>query len=144
MATTSIKTALPSNVNEAALIQILHSHQNIIDALAPGNTAAVIVSGDASTIGSPTMYNVTAPTPVGTTQTYPLTITNLADGIDTFVQPKPPVGKLEIKSKWRVANGQLTEDVDIDGNFMTKRMAKSTCESKHPKQHVVLFEKASA
>jgi hypothetical protein len=121
MATASVHTTIPSSVNEAALIQILHTHQNIIDALAPGNTSASVVSGDATQLGSPTLYNVTAPTPVGTTQTYPLTITNLADGIDTFVQPKPPVGKLEIKSKWRVANGKLTEDVDIDGNFMTKR-----------------------
>ena len=70
MATTSVHTKIPSGVDEAALIQILHSHKNIIDALAPGNSAA---------------------------------------------------GKLEIKSKWRVANGQLTEDVEIDGNFMTKR-----------------------
>ena len=121
MATTSVHTKIPSGVDEAALIQILHSRKNIIDALAPGNSAATIVSGDPSTIGSPTQYAITAPTPVGTTQTYPLTITNVADGIDTFVQPKPPVGKLEIKSKWRVANGQLTEDVEIDGNFMTKR-----------------------
>jgi hypothetical protein len=121
MATTCVKTAVPSNVNEAALIQILHTHKNIIDALAPGNSAATVVSGDPSAIGTPTQYSITAPTPVGTTQTYPLTITNVADGIDTFVQPKPPVGKLEIKSRWRVANGQLTEDVEIDGNFMTKR-----------------------
>lgn len=64
--------------------------------------------------------SVTAPTPVGTS-TYPLTITNLADGIDTLVQPKPPVGKLEIKAKWRVAEGQLREDVEIEGNFLTKR-----------------------
>ena len=48
------------------------------DALAPGNSAATIVSGDPSTIGSPTQYSITAPTPVGTTQTYPLTITNVA------------------------------------------------------------------
>jgi hypothetical protein len=121
MTTTCVKTAVPSNVNEAALIQILHSHKNIIDALAPGNSAATVVSGDPSAIGTPTQYSITAPTPIGTTQTYPLTITNVTDGIDTFVQPKPPVGKLEIKSRWRVANGQLTEDVEIDGNFMTKR-----------------------
>lgn len=120
MATTSVKTAIPSNVTEASLIQTLHDHQSIIDALAPGNTATKLISGDPAIIGQPTEYSVTAPTPVGTS-TYPLTITNVADGVDTLVQPKPPVGKLEIKAKWRVANGQLTEDVEIDGNFMTKR-----------------------
>lgn len=120
MATTSVKTAIPSNVTEASLIQTLHDHQSIIDALAPGNTATKLISGDPAIIGQPTEYSVTAPTPVGTS-TYPLTITNVADGVDTLVQPKPPVGKLEIKAKWRVAKGQLTEDVEIDGNFMTKR-----------------------
>jgi hypothetical protein len=121
MATTSVKTSLPPNVTEASLIQTLYHHQYIIDALAPGNTSAKIISGDPAAIGTPTEYSVTAPTPIGTTQTYPLTITNVSDGIDTFVRPKPPVGKLEIKTKWRVANGQLTEDVEIDGNFMTNR-----------------------
>lgn len=120
MATTSVKTSIPSNVSEASLVRTLHNHQSIINALAPGNTAATIISGDPASIGSPTQYNITAPTPVGQS-TYPLTITNVADGVDTLVQPKPPVGKLEIKAKWRVANGQLTEDVEIDGNFMTKR-----------------------
>lgn len=120
MATTSVKTSIPPNVTEASLIKTLHDHNSIINALAPGNTAAELVSGDPAAIGTPTVYSVTAPTPVGTS-TYPLTITNVPDGVDTLVQPKPPVGKLEIKAKWRVAKGQLVEDVEIDGNFMTKR-----------------------
>lgn len=120
MATTSVKTSIPSHVSEASLIQTLHHHQSIIDALAPGSTSSTLVSGAPDAIGTPCVYSVTAPTPVGTS-TYPLTITNLADGVDTLVQPKPPVGKLEIKAKWRVAGGQLREDVEIEGNFMTKR-----------------------
>ena len=84
------------------------------------HTAAELVSGDPAVLGKPTVYSITAPTPVGTS-TYPLTITNVPGGVDTLVQPKPPVGKLEIKAKWRVAKGMLTEDVEIEGNFMTKR-----------------------
>jgi hypothetical protein len=121
MATTSIQTPLPSNITTASLIQTLHDHQSIIDALAPGNTATKLISGDAAALGTPTEYSVTSPTPVGTA-TYPLVITNLAEGVDTLVQPKPPVGKLEIRAKWRVAGGKLTEDVEIDGNFVTKRL----------------------
>lgn len=124
MATTSVVTSIPSHVSEASLIQALHDHVNIINALAPGNTAQTLVSGDAAMNGTPCLYDITAPTPVGTA-TYPLTITNLADGVDTLAQPKPPVGKLEIKAKWRVENGQLREDVVIEGNFVTKRSVSS-------------------
>ena len=165
MATACIKTPIPSQVTAASLIQILHDHQPIIDALAPGNTASKLMSGDPAAMGTPCVYNITAPTPIGTS-TYPLTITNLLGGVDTLVQPKPPVGKLEIRAKWRVANGELKEDVEIDGNFVTKRfvlltvprqrilgssdevltyiyrMAKGNVEKNHPGQHGVLIEKA--
>ncbi|KAM0722608.1 hypothetical protein Q7P37_002049 [Cladosporium fusiforme] len=142
MATTSVVTSVPSHVSEASLIKALHDHANIIDALAPGNTAQTLISGDPLYIGTPCVYNITAPTPVGTS-TYPLTITNLADGVDTLAQPKPPVGKLEIKAKWRVAKGHLREDVVIDGNFMTKRMAKGNVEKNHPGKHGELMQKAA-
>jgi len=121
MATSCIKTPIPSNITPTSLIQILHNHQPIIDALAPGNTAFKLESGDPAAMGSPCVYSITAPTPMGTS-TYPLTITNLLGGVDTLVQPKPPVGKLEIRAKWRVANGELREDVEIEGNFVTKRL----------------------
>ena len=121
MATSCIKTPIPSNITPTSLIQILHNHQPIIDALAPGNTTFKLESGDPAAMGSPCVYSITAPTPMGTS-TYPLTITNLLGGVDTLVQPKPPVGKLEIRAKWRVANGELREDVEIEGNFVTKRL----------------------
>jgi hypothetical protein len=120
MATTSIKTPIPAHITPASLIQILHNHQPIIDALAPGNTASKLTSGDPAAMGTPCVYIITAPTPIGTS-TYPLTITNLLDGVDTLVQPKPPVGKLEIRAKWRVAGGELREEVEIEGNFVTRR-----------------------
>lgn len=126
MATTSVLTPIPPNVTEASLLKTLHDHANIIDALAPGNTAQELLSGDPLFIGTPCVYNITAPTPVGMS-TYPLTITNLADGVDTLAQPKPPVGKLEIRAKWRVGKEGLREDVVIDGNFVTKRLVSRFC-----------------
>lgn len=119
MATTNVTTPLANGVTPERLIEVLHDHKAMIDALAPGNTDAQLVSGDPVGTG-PVVYNVTAPTPMGKS-TYPLTITNVADGADTLVQPKPPVGKLEIRAKWRVMDGKLKEDVEIDGNFMTKK-----------------------
>jgi hypothetical protein len=40
------------------------------------------------------------------------------DGINSLVNAKPPVGTLTIAGKWRVANGALVEEVEIDGNFV--------------------------
>ena len=116
----SIVTPLAAGVDPAALIEVLHDHTAMIDALAPGNTDAQLISGDPSSDSGPCVYSVTAPTPMGKS-TYPLTITNTADGADTLVQPKPPVGKLEIRAKWTVGGGNLSEEVVIDGNFMTKK-----------------------
>ena len=120
MATLTIKTPLTPGLSPDALVHVLHDHETIIKTLAPAVKKHELVSGDASGSG-PCVYNVTAPTPVGTEQTYPLTITNVADGIDTLVQPKPPMGKLEIAGKWRVDGSHLTETVEIDGNFVTKK-----------------------
>lgn len=115
----NVTTPLPAELDPQAVIGILHDHTAMINALAPGNTDAQLISGEPSG-NEPCVYHVTAPTPMGKS-TYPLTITNVADGADTLVQPKPPVGKLEIRGKWRVAGGKLTESVEIDGNFMTKK-----------------------
>lgn len=49
---------------------------------------------------------------------------------------------LTIAGQWRVADGQLIEDVEIDGNFMMKKMAKGNVEKTHPEQHTKLIEAA--
>jgi hypothetical protein len=54
------------------------------------------------------------------------------------------VGVLTISGKWRVKNGELSEEVDIDANFMMKKVAKSNVEKTHPGQHVKLLEAAMA
>lgn len=41
-------------------------------------------------------------------------------------------------------DGQLTEEVEIDGNFMMKKMAKGNVEKTHPEQHARLLEMAKA
>jgi hypothetical protein len=55
--------------------------------------------------------------------------------VDSLVNAKPPVGVLTISGKWRVAGGMLSEEVNIDANFMMKT---------HPEQHVKLLEAAQA
>ncbi len=75
--------------------------------------------------------------------TYKLTLTNVHDGVNSLVNAKPPVGILTIAGKWRVKNGQLVEEVEIDGNFMMKKMAKGNVEKTHPQQHTLLLEQAT-
>jgi hypothetical protein len=76
--------------------------------------------------------------------TYKLTLTNVPTGVDTLVNAKPPVGTLTITGQWRVVGDKLVEEVQIDGNFMMKKMAKGNVEKTHPEQHSRLLEQAKA
>jgi len=41
-------------------------------------------------------------------------------------------------------DGTLREDIEIDGNFMMKKMAKGNVEKTHPAQHSMLLQQAKA
>lgn len=120
MPTTTVTTKIEDNVDRQALLAAMHNHETMIDALAPGNSARKLVSGDPAS-GGPCVYEVTAPTPIGTNMTYPLTLTNKEDGVDSCVEPKPPMGALKISCQWRINGDKLNEDVEIEGNFLTKK-----------------------
>jgi hypothetical protein len=47
---------------------------------------------------------------------------------------------LTISGQWRVQGGRLVEDVEIDANFMMKKVAKSSVERMRPEQHARLLE----
>jgi hypothetical protein len=51
---------------------------------------------------------------------------------------------LTISGKWRAEGGVLSEEVEIEANFMMKKVAKSNVEKTHPEQHVKLLEAARA
>ncbi|EKG13202.1 hypothetical protein MPH_09674 [Macrophomina phaseolina MS6] len=139
MATTSISTPLPANVSEQQVITALHNHDLMIKTLCPALVSYELDSGDSSTQAT---YNVTDKKPIGQT-TYKLTLTNVEGGVDSLVDAKPPVGSLKIAGKWRVAGGNLQEDVEIDGNMVTKKMAKGNVEKTHPEQQSKLLEEAA-
>jgi hypothetical protein len=65
-------------------------------------------------------------------------------GVDSLVNAKPPIGVLTISGKWRAEGGVLSEEVEIEANFMMKKVAKSNVEKTHPEQHVKLLEAARA
>lgn len=80
--------------------------------------------------------------PIGQT-TYKLTLTNQPTGLDSLVNAKPPIGALNINSKWRVVEGNLVEEADIDGNMITKKMGKDTVTKEHPKAMVKILAAAA-
>lgn len=85
---------------------------------------------------------VTDKKPIGQT-TYKLTLTNQPTGLDSLVNAKPPIGALNINSKWRVVEGNLVEEADIDGNMITKKMGKDTVTKEHPKAMVKILAAAA-
>ncbi|KAL6706983.1 hypothetical protein ACN47E_004933 [Coniothyrium glycines] len=139
MPTSHISTSL-NGVDAKIVIAALHNHDLMIKTLCPALIDYHFVSGDKATSAS---YSITDRKPIGQT-TYTLTLTNTSTGVDSLVNAKPPVGVLTISGQWRVENGKLTEDVDIDANFMMKKVAKSNVEKTHPEQHVKLLEAAMA
>ncbi|KAF1930443.1 uncharacterized protein M421DRAFT_418761 [Didymella exigua CBS 183.55] len=139
MSTSHIETSIGST-DASIVIAALHNHELMIKTLCPALVSYSFESGNKATSAT---YTVTDKKPIGQT-TYKLTLTNVADGVDSLVNAKPPVGILTIAGKWRVSGGKLTEDVVIDGNFMMKKVAKGNVEKTHPEQHTKLLEAAQA
>ncbi|CAN9167586.1 unnamed protein product [Alternaria alternata] len=139
MPTSQISTPL-NGVDAAIVISALHNHDLMIKTLCPALVSYAFESGDKATSAT---YTVTDKKPIGQT-TYKLTLTNVPEGVDSLVNAKPPVGVLTISGKWRVAGGKLSEEIDIDANFMMKKVAKSNVEKTHPEQHMKLLEAAQA
>jgi hypothetical protein len=156
MPTSNISTPL-NGVDANVVIAALHNHDLMIKTLCPALVSHAFESGDKNTSAT---YTVTDKKPIGqvrlplpvpstliltcTQTTYKLTLTNVDAGVDSLVNAKPPVGTLTISGKWRVANGKLSEEVDIDANFMMKKVAKNNVEKTHPEQHMKLLEAARA
>ncbi|KZM24909.1 uncharacterized protein EKO05_0002682 [Ascochyta rabiei] len=139
MSTFHIETSIGST-DPAVVIAALHNHELMIKTLCPALVSYAFESGDKATSA---VYTVTDKKPIGQT-TFKLTLTNTPGGVDSLVNAKPPVGILTIAATWRVADGKLTEDVVIDGNFMMKKVAKGNVEKTHPEQHTKLLEAARA
>ncbi|RYN23764.1 hypothetical protein AA0113_g2908 [Alternaria arborescens] len=139
MPTSQISTPL-NGVDAAIVISALHNHDLMIKTLCPALVSYAFESGDKATSAT---YTVTDKKPIGQT-TYKLTLTNVPEGVDSLVNAKPPVGVLTISGKWRVADGKLSEEIEIDANFMMKKVAKSNVEKTHPEQHMKLLEAAQA
>lgn len=139
MSSANISTPIPADLSADKVLAALHNHELMIKTLCPQLISHELESGDPN---GEAVYSVTDKKPIGQT-TYKLTLTNTPDGVNSLVNAKPPVGELIIKGKWRVAGDRLTEDVEIDGNFVTKKMAKGNVEKTHPTRQQMLLEEAA-
>ena len=131
--------ALPEGITPEQTIKALHNHDLMIKSICPQLISYNLESGDATSVA---VYSVTDKKPIGTT-TYKLTLTNQADGLDSLVNAKPPIGALNIASKWRIVDGKLDEEADIDGNMITKKMGKDTVTKEHPKAMEMILAEAA-
>lgn len=138
MATASFTTPIPATTSPDAVISTLHNHELYIKTTTPTLITYKLVSGTPE-LGQACEYEVTDKRPVGSA-TYKLTLTNVNDGINAVVNAKPPTGQLAVKSAWRVVEGNLKEEVDIEGNMLTKKMAKGNVEKSRPEQHKVFIQ----
>jgi len=137
--TASVEKPLNS-ASPQAVIAALHNHDLFIKALCPDLISYELSSGDPSS--GPTTYSVTDKKPVGKV-TWKLTLTNKPDGIDSKVDAKPPMGAMLIDSQWRVVDGVLREDANIEGNMLTKKMARGNVEKQHPETIEKILAQAS-
>jgi hypothetical protein len=140
--TSTINTPLPTDISPDSLISLLHNHETYIKLTCPELISHELESGDSAS-SEPCVYRVTDKKPIGQV-TYTLTLTNTPEGIDTLVNAKPPVGTLTITGKWRVADGAMTEDVDIDANIVMKKMVKGNLEKQHTEYHAELLKMAKS
>ena len=135
--TATVSKPLPSTLSNSQAIAALHNHNLMIKAICP----QLISYELESRTGNSGTYKVTDKKPIGQT-TYTLTLTNQPNGIDSLVNAKPPVGTLTIIGKWRVEGGKLIEEADIEGNMVTKKMAKGNVEKQHPEAMDLIFQEA--
>jgi hypothetical protein len=140
--TPTISTPLPNDISPDAIIALLHDHETYIKLTCPQLISHKLESGDASA-SEPCVYHVVDRKPIGET-TYTLTLTNTPEGIDSLVNAKPPFGTLIITTKWRIADGTLTETMDIEANMIMKKMIKGNLEKQHAEYHTELINMAKA
>jgi len=136
--TTTVSTPLPEGLSPDTVLKTLHNHEVYIKATCPQLISYKLIEGDPATKAT---YEVTDKKPVGEA-TYKLTLTNVPDGIDTFVDGKMPMGSMKVSGQWRVADGVLKEELEIDANMVVKKLVKGNIEKSHPVHHVTLFTEA--
>jgi hypothetical protein len=143
-ATTTVTTPLPADITPVAVIKILHDHDAYIKLTTPLLVSYKLESDETSAADGTgvAIYTVTDKKPIGQVN-YKLTLTNVGDGIESLVNAKTPMGALTIKTKWTVLEGTITEDVEVEANFVMKNRVKGNVEKSHAEFHLELIKMAA-
>ncbi|KAE9991922.1 hypothetical protein EG327_010600 [Venturia inaequalis] len=131
----TISTPLPASISPESLISALHNHDLYFKLVDTDLISAKLTSGDPTKPGDVCVYAVTSKS-----HTSDYEITNKPDGIDTSASIKTPVGTLVVRLKWRVGEGKLTEDIEIEANYLMRKMAKGGTEKNAAESHKRFFE----
>ncbi|TID16095.1 putative polyketide synthase protein [Venturia nashicola] len=134
----AITTPVPASVTSEALIAALHDHQLYFKIVDTELIEAKLVSGDPTKLGDKCTYAVKSKQ-----HTSDYTLTNLSDGVDAEASIKSPVGALVVKMKWRVSEGKLNEDIEIEANFVMRKMSKGPTEKNSKEAHLRFIEEVS-
>ncbi|KAI1191006.1 hypothetical protein F5B17DRAFT_454455 [Nemania serpens] len=136
---TSITTPLPADTTSQAVVATLHDHDTYIKTTCPHLLSQTHVCGTPGPgPGRPCVYNITDKRPIGQT-TFKMTLTNVAQGVEAVIEGRAPTGAMTVTSKWRAADGQLHEAVEIESNLVTKKLIKANIEKTHPDFHQEFF-----
>ncbi|KAI1199897.1 hypothetical protein F5X97DRAFT_321912 [Nemania serpens] len=138
---TAITTPLPADTTEQAVIATLHNHDTYIKTTCPHLLSQTHISGTPGP-EQPCVYSITDKRPIGQT-TFKMTLKNVAQGIETVIEAKAPMGSMTITSKWRAVDGKLHEAVEIKSNLVMKKLIKANVEKTHPGFHHVFFAVAA-
>jgi hypothetical protein len=139
MATTSIYTPIPNHISRDHVLAAIKNHDLMIKTLCPRLVSYELLSGDST---GEAVYSITDKKPLGET-TFKLTLTTVEDGINSLVDAKAPVGAFIVTAKWRVVDGVLREDIEINANMLAKKMVRGNVEKSHPELHMWLLEQVT-
>lgn len=133
--TTTVSSPLPEGLKPESLIAALHNHELYFKLVDPDLVSSKLVSGDPTKLGEKCSYEH-----VSAKHTSDYDITNEEDGITTSCSIKSPVGNMIVRLKWKVAEGKITEDIELEGNFVMRKMSKGPTEKNGLETQKRLFE----
>ncbi|MCJ1394334.1 hypothetical protein MMC18_007212 [Xylographa bjoerkii] len=130
----AITTPLPANVSSTSVLSILHSPVQMIT-LNPLIETYSVVPGV-----TPITYSITDKLLLIFSTTYSASFTNRVDGMDTV---SSAAGGVTLDGHWTVADGVLTEEVDVTGNILVLPFVEGEIQSSHEQLHAALMAEAA-
>src|SRR5207249_126457 len=105
-------TIIPSSITDEQVRDCLKIHELMIKTSATKLISCELQSGDPGTTAT---YAITDDRAFGT-MTYKATMTSIDEGIDTFMETQTAIGRMAMRSRWRVVQSEgtnvLKEEVD--------------------------------